>query len=123
MWLAYHLATLVHRTLVCIRFYTFIRYARSIIVLCLIPFAQSINVPLFLYRLWLFFVAYSLPLECTIIFDRLSLKVCPMHSVLLSAFFDIWEMGLVVSSFSHFCIGTQTAFSCFLHTVTIWRSL
>lgn len=54
-------------------FYTFIRYARSIIVLCLIPFAQSINVPLFLYRLWLFFVAYSLPLECTIIFDRLSL--------------------------------------------------
>ena len=63
---------------------------------------QALNVPLFLYRLWLFFVAYSLPLECTINFDHLSLQVCPMHSVLLSAFFDIWEMGFVVSSLSHF---------------------
>ena len=51
-------------------FYTFIRYARSIIVRCLIPFAQSINVPLFLYRLWLFFLlltAYRLSVQSILI--------------------------------------------------------
>ena len=48
LWLAYHLATLVHSTLVCIRFYTLTWYARSISVLCLLPFAQS-NIVLFFY--------------------------------------------------------------------------
>ena len=50
-------------------FYTLIRYARSISVLCLIPFAQYNSVLLFLYRLWLFLLlaAYRLSVQSLLI--------------------------------------------------------